>query len=77
MPQDGTVLKFEGWDKTVAHPFVVYADFEALLEKCAEAKGENTIIIHKHRPMSYGYYVKAADYVPTDLLEKYDIPSFS
>uniref|UniRef100_A0A2S2Q7R0 Uncharacterized protein n=1 Tax=Sipha flava TaxID=143950 RepID=A0A2S2Q7R0_9HEMI len=76
MPEDGTLLKYEGWGKTCPHSIVIYANFEALLEKCSEVQGKNTTITHirVHRPMSYRYYVKAADYVTIDLLEKHEIP---
>ncbi|KAF0749351.1 Uncharacterized protein FWK35_00015633 [Aphis craccivora] len=56
------------------HPFVIYADFEALIEKQTERVGASTDGIHAHHPMSYGYFVKAAADVPVALMEKYDIP---
>jgi hypothetical protein len=31
MPQEEDILKFGGWRKTQRLPFVIYADFEALL----------------------------------------------
>jgi len=51
------------------------ADFEALLIKTDEKKGENTTIIQKHHPMSYGFIVKAAENVPLELLKQFDIPT--
>jgi len=56
------------------HPIVIYADFEALLEKQAERVGASTDGIHVHHLMSYGYFVMAAENVPVALMEKYDIP---
>ncbi|XP_050439636.1 uncharacterized protein LOC126845122 [Adelges cooleyi] len=76
MPEAGSTLKFEAWGKTVRHPFVVYADFEALLIKPnnSGSKGGNTKIIDEHKLMSYGFYVKAADNIPIELLKRYNIP---
>lgn len=73
MPEIGEVLKFESWGKTERHPIVIYADFEALLEKCDETKGSNTTAFQKHKCMSYGVYVKASDDIPVELLEEYEI----
>lgn len=30
MPKKGETLRFNEWRKTVRHPIVIYADFEAL-----------------------------------------------
>jgi len=75
MPEPGSTLKFEACGKTARHPIVIYADFEAILEKTDEKKGTNTKLIHKHKPMSYGILLKAADDVPVELLEEFDIPT--
>lgn len=53
---------------------MIYADFEAQLEKQTERMGASTDGIHAHHPMSYGYFVKAAENLPVELMEKYDIP---
>ena len=74
MPEPGTMLEFDGWNKTQRHPLVIYADFEALLVKCKERKGEKTLAFQKHKPMSYGLFVKATENVPIDLLEKFNLP---
>jgi len=75
MPVEGSILEFEGWGKTQRHPVVIYADFEAILMKTDEKKGKSTRVIHRHEPMSYGVYVKAAENVPSELLEKHGIPT--
>uniref|UniRef100_A0A2S2Q9M7 DNA-directed DNA polymerase n=2 Tax=Sipha flava TaxID=143950 RepID=A0A2S2Q9M7_9HEMI len=75
MPEDGTVLEFNAWQNAQRHPIVIYADFEALLVKTDEEKGDNTTIIQKHRPMSYGLIVKASEDVPTELLSEHNIPT--
>ncbi|KAL4089074.1 hypothetical protein QTP88_024147 [Uroleucon formosanum] len=74
MPKEGEVLRFNGWASMQRHPFAIYADFEALLEKQTEGVGASTEGIHAHHLMSYGYFVKAAVDVPVAIMEKYDIP---
>jgi len=75
MPKEGECTNFKKWKNTVRQPFVIYADFEALLVKTDEVKGGNTKIIQKHEAMSYGFLVKASDDVPTELIEEYEIPT--
>lgn len=74
LPKEGTMLEFEGWNESQRHPVVIYADFEAFLLKSNEKKGKNTLAFQSHQPMSYGFYVKASDDVPKELLEKFNIP---
>jgi hypothetical protein len=74
MPAKETLLDFKSLGNTVRHPIVIYADFEALLVKSDERRGDNTVIIQKHNAMSYGFVVKASEDVPLELLEEYDIP---
>ncbi|XP_022160471.1 uncharacterized protein LOC111026659 [Myzus persicae] len=74
MPKEGDTLEFKSWCKTERLPFVVYADFEALLLKTAQKHGANTTAIHTHHPMSYGYLVVAAEGVPMELFEQFGIP---
>lgn len=61
--------------KTQRHPIVIYADFEALLVKCEESKGKNTLAFQNHSPMSNAFVVKAKDDVPIELLETFGIPT--
>jgi len=74
LPKEGDTLEFNSWRKTERLPFVVYADFEALLLKSTEKYGNNTEVMHKHHPMSYGYLVVAAEGVPVELFEQFGIP---
>jgi hypothetical protein len=69
MPEIGTKLEFNAWKNAQRHPFTIYADFEALLVKANEHKGEHTTITHRHKPMSYGFVVKVSDDVPLELFE--------
>jgi len=75
MPKEGDCLEFEAWKKTQRHPFAIYADFETLLLKTEEDKGNNTKIIQRHEPMSYGFLVKASEDVPEEILVEHGIPS--
>ncbi|XP_060848275.1 uncharacterized protein LOC132927701 [Rhopalosiphum padi] len=73
MPAEGTTLEFDALRKTQRLPFVLYADFEALLPKTTQHYGVNTSALHSHHPMSYGFLVVAADGVPAELLEQFGI----
>ncbi|XP_060871326.1 uncharacterized protein LOC132945570 [Metopolophium dirhodum] len=69
LPPEGSTLEFTALCKTQRVPFVMYADFEALLVKSAQRYGDNTEALHTHQPMSYGFMVVAADGVPAQLME--------
>jgi len=75
IPEEGECVEFKKWKNTVRHPFVIYADFESLLTKAEEKRGESTTVIQKHEAMSYGFLVKASEDVPEDLLAEYEIPA--
>ena len=48
-------LKFKNHHKQLMVPFVIYADFEAILEPEEEKKGRKTFIYQNHVACSYGY----------------------
>jgi len=73
MPKEGDCVEFKAWKNTVKHPFLIYADFEAILTKTEEARGGSTTITQKHEAMSYGFLVKSSDDVPEELLAEYKI----
>ncbi|CAI6374841.1 unnamed protein product [Macrosiphum euphorbiae] len=75
MPKEGDCVEFRAWKNTVRHPFVIYADFEAISAKAEEARGGSTTITQKHEAMSYGFLVKASEDVPADLLVQHEIPA--
>ncbi|XP_050523883.1 uncharacterized protein LOC126895735 [Daktulosphaira vitifoliae] len=74
MPAEGSKVEFDAWVKTQRLPFVIYADFEALLEQTDDRIGTYTRTVHTHHPMSYGFMVKTSNDVPSELLERYGIP---
>jgi len=43
IPKEGDCVEFRAWKNTDRHPFVIYADFEALLVKTEEARGGSTV----------------------------------
>ncbi|XP_050543406.1 uncharacterized protein LOC126906698 [Daktulosphaira vitifoliae] len=73
MPEEGTTLQFEAFEKMQEHPFSIYCDFESLLERVDKKMGDNTRAIQEHKPMSYCFLIKAADSVPVELLNRFDI----
>jgi len=75
MPDVGATLEFENWQHAQRHPFTIYADFEALLVKTNEKRGKHTTVIHNHKPMSYGFLVKASEDVPLELIKRFNIPT--
>ncbi|KAL4105003.1 hypothetical protein QTP88_020278 [Uroleucon formosanum] len=74
LPPEGSTLEFNALCKTQRLPFVMYADFEALLVKSTQRHGVNTEALHTHQPMSYGFMFVAADGVPAELMKLFDIP---
>lgn len=58
--KDNAVLKFQNYYKKERVPFVIYADFESILEKVENSTQANTTKINKHTPISVGLYFKCA-----------------
>lgn len=59
-PKHENILKFKNFHHKEKVPFVVYADFECILEKEYSSLESNTKIIHKHIAFSVGYYFKCS-----------------
>ena len=61
MPEEGSTLKYENFQKQLDVPFVIYADFEAITEKvsgCTQDDGKSyTEKYQKHTDCGYGYKV--------------------
>ena len=59
--KDNNILKFNNFHKQQAVPFVIYADFEAIIEKISGCKPNNnksyTEAYQKHTDCGYGYKV--------------------
>ena len=62
MPEPGTILKFENYDRSMRVPFVIYADFESFIkpiDTCQpDSSGSYTKQYQKHIPSSFCYYIK-------------------
>ncbi|XP_046737544.1 uncharacterized protein LOC124406235 [Diprion similis] len=59
--QSNKWLKFENNSNKMQVPYIVYADFECLLENSSQSsESSNTKIYHKHVPYSVGYYFECS-----------------
>lgn len=62
VPQN--VVKFKNFDKCLKLPFVIYMDFESLLQpldNCEPSINDSfTIRTHLHKPYTFGYYIKCS-----------------
>jgi len=65
MREPETVLTFKNHQKSMKHPFVVYADFESLIkpvDTCQPDPSKSyTMQFQKHTPSSFCYYIKCFD----------------
>ena len=61
MPNEGEKVQYKNYHKKLEVPFVIYADFEAIVEKIHGAKnnaeGSYTDAYQKHKDCSYAYKV--------------------
>lgn len=57
LPPDGSVIQFKNYQRLQTIPFVIYADFESLLEPCTEQRGINTVNVQQHKPAAFAYYI--------------------
>ena len=64
LPEAGSNISFEDFHKSIKHLFVIYADFESILEKIDTVSPNPiksyTIIYQKHTPCGFCYYIKSA-----------------
>lgn len=67
-------IEFTHFKRMQRMSIVVYADFECILKPLNYQQTGKTVTTHRHKPMSYGYYVKI-DYsiIPKSLIKKYEI----
>ena len=61
MPNEGEKVQFKNYHKQLEVPFIIYADFEAIVEKIHSAKQSEeksyTDAYQKHKDCSYAYKV--------------------
>ncbi|CAB4025284.1 Hypothetical predicted protein [Paramuricea clavata] len=55
MPLKGTTVDFKAHANKLFAPFVIYADFECILEPITLQSGKNTKVIQRHKVVKYGY----------------------
>ena len=62
LPKPGTMLGFKNYNRSMRHPFVVYADFESFIkptDTCqADPSKPYTKKYQPHVPSSFCYYIK-------------------
>ncbi|XP_051864246.1 uncharacterized protein LOC127566263 [Drosophila albomicans] len=59
-PRKDQKITFQNHHRQLEVPFVVYADFECILEPVTLDVSANTKIINKHVPVAFAYYIKCA-----------------
>ena len=69
MPEPGEKVVFNETNKCIKHPFVIYADFESILEKTDDIKK-----YQKHIPCGFCCYIKSSAGSKYDKLELYRGP---
>ncbi|CAH0406333.1 unnamed protein product [Chilo suppressalis] len=59
LPRRGTLIQFKNYEKMQDMPFVIYADFESLLQMSPELGPSSncTKTLQKHIPAAFAYYV--------------------
>ena len=66
MPEKGSILNFKNYNRSEKVTFVVYADFESLLEQiqtCSlNPESSYTKQYQKHKPVSYCYYIVCSNH---------------
>ena len=63
MPKEGTKLRFENYHKQLKSPYIIYADFESIIEKMEENSPQqsNTRKTSHHIACGYSYIVVRSD----------------
>ncbi|KAL0809898.1 hypothetical protein ABMA28_002311 [Loxostege sticticalis] len=57
LPDSGTIMQFKNYHCMQDVPFVIYADFETILEPYSESTGACTAKVQKHLPAAFAYYI--------------------
>ena len=72
MPPEGSTMKFRNYNRNMEFPYVLYADFEARLEKVATAAPSPsksfTQTIQKHKPVSFCIHLVSDYWKPRPIL---------
>lgn len=62
LPNEGSFIQFKNYERKQNIPFVIYADFETLLEpvsrvKDSESRPTNTVDLQRHVPVAFAYNI--------------------
>lgn len=58
LPEKGTLIQFKHFERMQDMPFVIYADFESMLQPTSgEQNSKYTTNLQKHIPVAFGYYI--------------------
>ena len=64
LPKAGSNISFKDFNKSIKHPFVIYADYESILEKIdtvsPNPNKSYTNKYQKHTPCGFCYYIKSS-----------------
>ena len=64
LPKAGSNISFKDFNKSIKHPFVIYADFESIVEKIDSVSPNPnksyTNKYQKHTPCGFCYYIKSS-----------------
>lgn len=72
MPKpENAILQFKDYQKKIDVPFVIYADFECILEDTALNVSDETKFIQKHIPCAFSYFIKCKHNNKLDKLRVY------
>src|SRR5688572_30071141 len=61
VPEAGTKLRFTNYNRSMRHPFIVYADFEFFIKPIQTCQADPAVSYtnnyKKHTPSSFCYYI--------------------
>ena len=74
IPPEGSTMKFRNFNKKMEFPYVIYADFEARLEKVPTVfpSPENSFTekIQEHKPISFAFHLVSDHWKPKPILHR-------
>ena len=67
MPPEGSRIRFKNHQNQMPVPYVIYADFESIIEPITEKAGDKSEINSEHEACEFGYQVVRYDGKPENL----------
>lgn len=73
LPDEGSILKFNNYERKQNIPFVIYADFETLLEPIDDLKldTDNTSYSQRHVPTAFAYNIVSSSNISVEGFRSY------